>query len=248
MADGAARVLVVEDDADINETVRASLERAGYACTGAFSGSEARLLLLDGAAAEVPFDLVVCDLMLPGMTGEELIVLLRERGSRVPVIVISAKGAVESRVDVLKLGADDYLVKPFDLDELAVRVEVQLRHAAGAAGAACDVLAVGRWRLDAAARTLAVVPEDAAGSVGAREVPLTRTEFGIVELIARNPRRVLTKQDVYEEVWGEPYRTVEDATVTAHVSNIRAKLKPTGTDGYIKTVWGIGFKLEVPGA
>ncbi|MCH9275321.1 response regulator transcription factor [Bifidobacterium amazonense] len=252
------RILVIEDDADINEVVRARLERAGYDCTGAYSGSEARLLLgrtapADGAGDGCGYDCIVTDLMLPGMSGERLVTMLRERGAGVPIIVISARDTVADRVALLRLGADDYLVKPFDLDELVVRVQAQLRgrgygSSAGSASsgghAAADddttpddhpVLSAGRWTLDSAARTFLI---------DGRPANLTNTEFNIVELLMAHPNTVFTKQQVYELCWNEPYM-VDDNTVTAHVSKIRAKLKPSGTDTYIRTVWGLGFKLDV---
>ena len=223
---------MVEDDADINEAVSATLERAGMSCTRAFSGSEARLVL----AQERPFDLVVCDLMLPGVPGEELVGAVRASAPRTAVLVISARDAVKDRVGLLRLGADDYLVKPFDLDELAARAEALLRRARVPDAADAEELVVaGAWRIDPASRTLSVAGED---------VPLTRTEYGIAELLARHPGRVFTKQELFEEVWGEPY-AAGDATVTSHVSNLRAKLRPSGTDGYVRTVWGIGFRLDV---
>ena len=121
--------------------------------------------------------------------------------------------------------------------ELLARIEVQLRHRARvpAPQPGGDVLRVGAWTVDRAARTLAVDGAD---------VPLTRTEFNIVELLALHPKKVYTKQELFELAWGEPY-AAEDSTVSVHVSNIRAKLKPTGTDGYLCTVWGLGFKLAV---
>lgn len=129
----ATRVLIIEDDADINQIVATRLERDGYLCTQAFSGSEAKLLLERGLEAHAegkamgaafPFDLIISDLMLPGTTGEELVTAIRENGADVPVIVISARTTAADKVDLLRLGADDYLTKPFDLDELAARVEV----------------------------------------------------------------------------------------------------------------------------
>lgn len=221
-------VLVVEDDAAINDVVATRLRRDGLAVTCAFSGSEAALLLDCGA-----FDAVVCDLMLPGMSGDELVVRIREGGSTVPVLVISAKGAPSDKVSLLTLGADDYLAKPFDLDELAARVQVQLRRASAAGSAGQQVIRCGRWVVDLAARTL---------SVDGAPVGLTRTEFNIAELLAGSPKRVFTKQELFEHAWGEPY-VAQESTVSAHVSNLRAKLKPTGTDAYVQTVWGIGFRL-----
>ena len=256
-----ARILVVEDDADINEVVCARLNRAGYDVTAAYSGSEARMVLERDS-----FDLIVTDLMLPGVPGEHLISDLREHGSGAPIIVISARGAVDDRVSVLSMGADDYLVKPFDLDELAARVESQLRgrsyaqHATSRIIGARDeypsasqtgpvdeeysqskghadrsVTMAGRWSVDSTGRVFAVDGEP---------VQLTNIEFNIVELLAAHPNQVFTKQQVYELCWGESY-LVDDNTVTAHISKIRAKLKASGTDSYIHTVWGLGVKLDV---
>lgn len=247
------RVLVIEDDTDINHIVTTHLTRAGYTCTQAFSGTEARLLL-EAARSETTDDgtdagngspspayaVVICDLMLPGMTGEEIVALIRARDADMPIIVTSARGSSTDKIDLLKLGADDYLAKPFDLDELVARIEVQLRHR-GCTDAitarknteADDMLRFRSWELDPQARTLW-----AAGC----DIELTRIEFNIMETLVRHPRRVFTKQELFEQAWGEPY-AADDNTVNVHISNIRAKLKPTGTDGYLKTVWGMGFKL-----
>ena len=249
MSGGGATVLIVEDDADISGIVAEHLERAGYACSQAFSGTEARLVLERAAAggtagssvpgagsfASAPFDVVVCDLMLPGMPGEDIVRLIRETDAATPIIVTSARTAATDKIDLLKLGADDYLAKPFDLDELVARIEVQLRHRGRAAAPSSGgrMLRVGSWELDGEARTLAV---------GGEDVPLTRIEFNIVELLAAHPKKVYTKQELFELAWGEPYAS-DDSTVSVHVSNIRSKLRPTGTDGYIQTVWGLGFKL-----
>ncbi len=242
----AARILVVEDDAAISDVACSALSKEGYACVPAYSGTEAKLLLSGGAD---PFDLVICDLMLPGMPGEEVVALLRSKGADVPVLVTSAKSAVMDRVSLLRAGADDYLVKPFDLDELIARVEALLRRAsrAGSArfageegpsgdrgpGADRGMLRYGAWEanLDARAFTAAGAP-----------IRLTRTEFDILCTLMRHPSKVFTKRELYEQVWRED-AAVEEKTVNTHVSNIRTKLKGTGTEGYIETVWGIGFKL-----
>ena len=233
---GAVRVLIVEDDADINQIVATHLARHGMDCTQAFSGSEARLLI---GGDTFPFDIVVSDLMLPGLNGEELVSLIRGRDAHVPIIVISARTAASDRIDLLKLGADDYLTKPFDLDELVVRIEVQLRHrgASGAAGGRIrsdSALVFRDWELDPDAHTFTVAGEP---------VALTRIEFSILQALISHPKRVFSKQELFERAWGEPY-AADDNTVNVHVSNIRAKLKASGTDGYIKTVWGMGFKLQ----
>lgn len=245
------RVLIVEDDADINEIVATHLARCGMSCAQAFSGSEARLLI---GADTFPFDVVVSDLMLPGLAGEDLVALIRKRDATVPIIVISARTAAADRIDLLKLGADDYLTKPFDLDELAVRIEVQLRHRARAAavdfgagdaddardraddgevGAPARLLRFRDWELD---------PDARAFWVAGTAVELTRIEFNILEALMTHPKHVFGKAELFEAAWGEPY-AADYNTINVHVSNIRAKLKPTGTDGYLKTVWGMGFKL-----
>ena len=198
----------------------------GGRATQAFSGTEGRLLWREGGC-----DLLLVDLMLPGLSGGELIAEIR-RSSQVPVIVLSAKSDLSDKVALLGSGADDYLTKPYQLEELWARVQVQLRHANAAPAGA--LLRFRDWVLDLDEMTLT-----AAG----RPVGLTAHEFKIVELLAGRPKRVFTKQQIYEAVWQDVY-AVEDKTITVHISNIRAKLRPSGTDGYIQTVWGIGFKLS----
>lgn len=232
----STRVLIIEDDADINNIVATHLTRAGYLCTQAFSGTEAQLLLDSGPDVSPVADVVICDLMLPGLSGEELVRLIRQNDQETPIIVISARTAASDKVDLLKLGADDYLAKPFDLDELLARVEVQLRHHGRpiAIAAADDgVLHFRSWALDPQARVFCAEDE---------QIALTRIEFNIMEILVRHPKRVFTKQELFEQAWGEPY-AADDNTVNVHVSNIRSKLKASGTDGYLKTVWGMGFKL-----
>lgn len=240
--DEPLNILIIEDDPSINEIVAAHLGRAGHRCVQAFSGSEG--LLQFGAE---PFDLVITDLMLPGACGEEVVQKVRQQAPDLPLIVISARITAADKVALLKLGADDYLTKPFDLDELSARIEVQLRHRtaqkttasespeAGAAQGAgtAQLLRYKEWTLD---------PESYEFSAAGAPLALTRTEFGILELLMGRPAKVFTKQELFELVWGEPY-AVDDSTVNVHVSNLRRKLKPTGTDTYLQTVWGLGYKL-----
>lgn len=233
------RILVVEDDAGLNDVMTSFLALSGYDCTSAFSGSEAYLILKSAAQGRMPrFDLVLCDLMLPGLPGEELIEVMQE-GGHIPVIVISAKSGVPDRVRTLRLGADDYLVKPFDLDELLARVEVRLRR--GCAHGVCgdnakdeDLLTYGRWVVDFRRRGLLV---------DGRDVGLTKVEFAIVSLLAAHPGRVYSRADIGEIVYrdGQPR---DDKTVSTHIGNIRLKLRDSGTDQYVRTVWGHGVKLE----
>lgn len=239
-----ARILIIEDDADINEVIATHLSRNGFSCTQAYSGSEARLLLEVSAQSDSSFDLVITDLMLPGIRGEELVSLIRARDD-VPVIVVSAQSEPAGKAELLRCGADDYLVKPFDLDELLARVSVQLRHAARARGSAAAPnageapsdkaapMVYKEWELDRESRTF---------RVAGNPVKLTRIEYNIVEALVRRPKKVFTKQELFEVAWNEEC-FIEEKAINVHVSNIRGKLKPTGTDSYIETVWGIGFKL-----
>ena len=219
------RILIVEDDTDINNSTAQYLRRQGCECVQAFSGTEGRLLWQAGE-----IDLLLVDLMLPGLSGSELIAEIRQ-SSQTPVIVLSAKTELSDKVELLGLGADDYLTKPYQLEELWARILVQLRHANAVPTE--PSLLYQDWVLNLEEMTLT-----AAG----QPVNLTAHEFKIVELLAGRPKRVFTKQQIYEAVWQEEY-AVEDKTITVHVSNIRAKLRPSGTDNYIQTVWGIGFKL-----
>lgn len=220
-----SHILIVEDDADINNSTAEYLRQRGCRCSQAFSGTEGRLLWKAGG-----IDLALVDLMLPGLSGSELIAEIRKT-SRVPVIVLSAKTELSDKVELLGLGADDYLTKPYQLEELWARIQVQLRHASTAPTGAR--LCYRDWVLDLDEMTLTAANQP---------VSLTAHEFRIVELLAGRPKRVFTKQQIYEAVWQEKY-AVEDKTITVHISNIRAKLRPSGTDSYIQTVWGIGFKL-----
>ena len=198
----AANILVVEDDADINEIISTQLSRNGHTCTQAFSGTEA-LMRLDPNGGPLPYDLVICDLMLPGATGEQIIDSVRGIDSALPVIVISARTSTADRVELLKLGADDYLTKPFELDELAARVEVSsgigrsnADHARKEQNAARESQRHARLsRLDA--RTL-LTHLLGAGS----PLQLTRIEFNLLEAMMRQPRRAFSKQDLFEAAWG----------------------------------------------
>ena len=220
-----ARILIIEDDTDINNSTAAYLRRQGCVCAQAFSGTEGLLLWRQGG-----FDLLLVDLMLPGLSGSELIAEVRKT-SRVPAIVLSARTELSGKVELLGSGADDYMTKPCQLEELWARIQVQLRHAR--AGSFGEPLRFREWTLD---------PEGMTLTAAGRPVNLTAHEFKIVELLAGRPKRVFTKQQIYEAIWREEY-AVEDKTIAVHISNIRAKLRPSGTDGYIQTVWGIGFKL-----
>lgn len=224
-----AHILVVEDDPDINRLLCKILENNGYDVRPAFSGSEAMLW-----AEKYEYDLVLLDLMLPGLSGEEFIA--RIRGQRtMPILVLSAKVGVEDRVNVLRLGADDFIPKPFDNNEVLARVEAQLRRyqqfSAGAGEK--QVLRLRDLELDRDAISV---------TVGGTPVTLTAREFEILALLLSAPNKVFTRAQIYERVWGEEFFG-DDNTVNVHVSNLRAKLSKVSDQEYIKTVWGIGFKM-----
>ena len=222
-----AKILIIEDDTNINNMVSEYLTGSGYLCTQALSGSEGAL-----RCSMEEFDLILLDLMLPGMTGEELI---RTFAGKVPVIVLSAKNELDSKVELLTAGANDYICKPFDLKELLVRVQVQLRSLpASKLPDAQMELHYKDWILD---------PETQEMTAAGLPVELTLHEFRILELLMKHPKKVFTKQLIYEYAWEEDY-FVEDKTINVHISNIRSKLKPSQTDSYIQTVWGMGFKLS----
>ena len=224
-----AHILIVEDDADINRLLCAVLEKAGYSCRSAFSGSEAMLW-----AEKYHYDLVLLDLMLPGLTGEEFLTQIR-KDKTMPILVLSAKTAVDERVNVLRLGADDFIPKPFDNEEVLARVEAQLRrYRRFSQSADGSELTCG---------PLVLRPEDHTVTAAGREVALTTREFAILALLMKHPKRAFSRSQIYESVWGEEYMG-DDNTVNVHVSNLRSKLAKAVPDReLIKTVWGIGFKM-----
>lgn len=226
-------ILIVDDNNDINHMLCELLGNHGYRTVSAFSGTEALLLFERETPAAV-----ILDLMLPGMTGEELLAKIVGMKAQVPVIVTSAKDAVHTRVELLRAGADDYLVKPFDTEELLARLEVALRRrerlGSGEAG--------GPDRL--VYRDIVMEPEEFRITVSGEELALTRREYLILELFLRNPGKVFTRNNIYESVWNEEYLG-EDNAVNVHISNIRQKLAQINRgEVYIQTVWGIGFKLK----
>lgn len=204
-----------------------ALSGAGYSVDAAYTGTDGVGLFLRQA-----FDLVLLDIMLPLKSGDEVLRAIRER-SDVPVIVLSAKSRVETKVDFLRLGADDYVTKPFDLEEVIARVEAHLRRRAVGNGLPERLLY----------KDVALYGQEKRVSVGAREVELTATEFRLLALLMENRNKVFTRANLYETLWGEDYLG-DDNAVKTHVSNLRAKLKAVNPDEeYIETVWGLGYRL-----
>lgn len=223
------KILIVEDDAQINALLARILKGEGYRTHSAYSGSEAKMCL-----AQEEYALVLLDLMLPGLTGEELLSEIR-KDKTMPVIVISARTALEDKISLLKLGADDYITKPFETGEVAARVEAQLRRYMKFTGKEEG----GRLRY----MELELNEQSMEASLKGRPLSLTQREFQILALLMKHPKTVFTRENIYQQVW-EDSVYVEDNTVNVHISNLRAKLARIDKDTeYIKTVWGIGFKM-----
>lgn len=222
-------ILIVEDDNDINNMIFDAFTKAGYKCTQAFSGTEG---LLHTRTSK--FDLAVLDLMLPGMSGEEVVANIKKE-SNVPVIIVSAKDSTDSKVELLTSGADDYLTKPFEIRELLARAALQIRKNVGNNEKISDSLTFGDLSLDRNSYSV---------KVGQTDIPLTKQEFNILELLMMHPGKIYSKQEIYDYAWGDVY-IGEDKTVNVHISNIRKKLRAVSERDYIETVWGIGFKLNL---
>lgn len=223
------RILIVEDDEDINRLLCKFLEKAGYQVTSAFSGTEARLILSMNS-----FQLILLDLMLPGMSGEELLPEIVEK-YKAPVMVISAKSTLEDKVKLLRIGADDYISKPFEREEVLARVEAILRRSRPVAEA--------KPQEEYRCKKLLLKAQSREVFVDGHPITLTAHEFDILYKLLLHPDRVFSKDQLYQEIWKTGYYG-EDNTINVHVSNIRKKIKEFDDDSYIKTVWGIGFKLD----
>ncbi|MBQ3161931.1 MAG: response regulator transcription factor [Oscillospiraceae bacterium] len=223
-----SRILIVEDDSEINKLLADFLQKNNYETISAEDGGKASLLL-----RKQDFDLVLMDLMLPYKSGEHLIKEFREY-SQIPVIVLSAKSVMETRLEVLRLGADDYILKPFDLNEVLVRIEVVLRRSGAASSSAGETFSCGDLCFN--------VNENSVTYQG-KAVALTAKELMLLKLFMEYPQKVYTKANLYESVWNDTYY-YEDNTINVHVSNLRSKLKKATGNDYIETVWGIGYRLK----
>lgn len=220
------RVLIIEDDQEISMLLTVILRKANMEPVAAYSGTEGLLQLQNNM-----FDLILLDLMLPGKSGEELIKEIREKNS-VPIIVISAKVDIEDKVQVLKMGADDYITKPFHQEEVLARVEVQLRKAAVNPAKQSEI----RWR------GLTIHKEKRLATLNGKELQLTNAELEILTFFVSKPERALSKREIYENIWKGTYYG-DDNTISVHVSNLRKKITEITDEEYIKTIWGVGFML-----
>ena len=221
-------IMVVEDDTNINNLLKTALEKAGYQVLQAFSGTEAELIL----QMRESISLVLLDLMLPGISGEEVLKHIRDRGN-LPVIVLTARDSLDEKIGMLTQGADDYITKPFEIPEVIARIQVQLRHAGR-----------GIENKQMTYRNLVLDKTTYQVRIDRKEVPqITKQEFAILELLVSHPKQVFSKEDIFSYAWNEPYMG-ETKTLDVHISNIRKKIKRVTTDEYIETVWGIGYRLH----
>ncbi|MBC8076921.1 MAG: response regulator transcription factor [Chloroflexales bacterium] len=219
-------ILIIEDEAEIAGYLRRGLAFEGFGVEVASDGASGL-----AAARERPPDLVVLDLMLPGIDGLEVARRLRT-ASQVPIIILTARDAVPDRVKGLESGADDYLVKPFHFEELLARVRVQLRRQQG--GQQNDVLRYGSLTIDTGARDV---------HIGSRRVELTAKEYELLELFMRNPQQVLTREVIYDRVWGYDFGG-ESNIIEVYVRYLRQKLEAGGEPRLIQTVRGVGYILR----
>ena len=243
-------ILIAEDDNDINQMLSELLSLHGYRNIQAFSGTEAMLHVKESPPAAV-----ILDLMLPGMDGEEVLARMKEISPETAVIVASAKESIKTRITLLEAGADDYLVKPFDTEELIARLGAVLRRSGKGPGKrakadtrgdeeAGEKVRGGGGRKRICYKDIVMYPEDFSAFVGEQELTLTKREYLILALLMENPGKVFTKSNIYESVWNEEFLG-EDNAVNVHISNIRQKLARLGNgETYIQTVWGIGFKMK----
>ncbi|MBE5954207.1 MAG: response regulator transcription factor [Lachnospiraceae bacterium] len=238
-----SKILIVEDDNDINGMINVALTREGYDCVSAYSGTEGILRL-----EHDDYDLVILDLMLPGVEGNEVLKRTREK-KNIPFIVLSAKDELDIKVELLTLGANDYMTKPFEIKELLARVQVQLRMSSimaangtgGTFGAGSSATgSIVKQTLDY--KELSLDLNSKSLDVNGNTVSLTAQEYKIMELFLKNPGKVFSKNEIYEYAWDDFY-VGEDKTIYVHISNIRQKMKKFTENEYIETVWGLGFKL-----
>ena len=216
-------ILIIDDDIYIGDMLEELLEKEGYSPARAYSGTEALLYL----STRRP-DLILLDLMLPGLSGEDLLPALEG----IPVIVVSAKADTSDKVGLLLAGASDYITKPFDTDELLARIAVQLRNAPASSHA--SVLSFHGIVIDTVSRLV---------TVSGTPVHLTRTEYAILKLLMQNPSQVITKSLLLERICQDTPDCME-SSLKVHVSNLRKKLKNIDGNDYIESVWGIGFKMR----
>jgi two-component system response regulator MprA len=223
------KILVVDDERAVRESLRRALELEGYEIELAGDGKEALATL--GRDDSQP-DAVILDVLMPGVDGLEVCRRLRATGNHVPVLMLTARDEVENRVAGLDAGADDYVTKPFALEELLARVRALLRRTADTDGG--EVLSFANLTLDLGTRDV---------RRGGRPIELTRTEFALLELFLRNPRQVLTRSIIFERVWGYDFGFASNS-LDVYIGYLRRKTEAGGEPRVIHTVRGVGYALR----
>ncbi|ALB45155.1 MULTISPECIES: response regulator transcription factor [Clostridium] len=223
------RISIIEDDLEICDLLKEFLKESGYEIKISNNG-------IDGMRElrTLTYDLVILDLMLPYKSGDEILRELRSF-SNIPVIVLSAKDMVHTKVELLRLGADDYVTKPFDLNEILARVESNLRRCSSDLNIKKSILTY---------KDITLYEEEKKVIVKGNTLVLTSKEYGILFLLLSHPQKVFSKANLFESIWNEEYFS-EDNTLNVHISNIRNKLKSANpNEEYIETIWGMGYKLK----
>ena len=221
------KVLIIEDDKEINDLLFSVLSASGYRPQSALNG-------LDGIklATTEKFTIILLDLMLPYKSGEEVLRHIRSY-SNTPVIVLSAKSMVYTKIDILRLGADDYITKPFDIDEVLVRIETLLRRYNNNFSSK-KILSFRDIIIDCELKRV---------TISGKNIILTAMEYSILELLLRNPLKIYSKRNLFESISGENYVNDEN-TINVHISNLRQKLRQSGgKEPYIETIYGMGYRL-----
>jgi two-component system, OmpR family, response regulator MprA len=225
------KILVVDDERAVRESLRRALELEGYQIELAADGQEALYRLQANGDAQP--DAVILDILMPGIDGLEVCRRLRRAGNRVPVLMLTARDEVENRVAGLDAGADDYVAKPFALEELVARVRALLRRSAGAS---TEVVRFADLELDPGTREV---------RRGGDLIDLTRTEFALLELFLTNPRQVLTRSIIFERVWGYDFGFASNS-LDVYIGYLRRKTEAGGKPRLIQTVRGVGYALREP--
>mgnify|MGYP005971283051 CR=1 FL=1 len=224
------KILIIEDDMLLNDMTKRLLTQHGYCATSAYSGSEALLLIEKGT-----FDLILLDLMLPGIPGETVLEKMKSTMD-IPIIGVSAKTDIDSKVNLIRNGADDYITKPFDNQELLVRIEAVLRRFQKSTTPNNSKIL--RFK------DLSLDTEAMEAKIRNTPITLTRYEYLILQLLMSSPSKVFTKNNIFESVWNENF-IGDDNAINVHIGNLRKKFaKVNPEEKYIQTVWGLGFKMQ----
>ena len=226
----SVKILVVDDERAVRESLRRALELEGYEIQLAADGGEALSVLVD---EDPQPDAVILDVLMPGLDGLEVCRSLRNAGNRVPVLMLTARDDVDNRVAGLDAGADDYVTKPFALEELLARIRALLRRTASGDGAG-EVLTFADLEVDLGTRDV---------RRAGRTIELTRTEFALLELFLRNPRQVLTRSIIFERVWGYDFGFASNS-LDVYIGYLRRKTEAGGEPRLIQTVRGVGYALR----